>query len=300
MPKVHYSHPTAALDFIDINKIVDWEKLPDGKLLAHPFGHEVKRVEHHQEIQANLFAAVVEITQSETVGVCSPGLCNPSLDTPTTFLIYNLSELHRQMLLKREVWSSTPFTFRVTTLDPISPDFLFGITKLTTQSDIEVEKLVEKVWNSQSTTEFLQSITNTQPPEHKLETQKSLDNFIKSMRIEMMDTKKLGGAAAPTFNVFADGSLINDDGIWCNLRNFLASQPYALQFQDPGRAGTNTHRCTICHSIEHPRGLCKFPNVEGLNGPVWDLPPDANLNRGDEKRRYRPMNLKRGNGPYYR
>lgn len=148
LPKIYYSHPTAALDFIDIDQVGDWENLPDGKLLVHPFGHKVRSLKNHQEIKVNIFAAIVEITQSNTVGICSPRPCTLSLGTPIVFLIYNISTLHRQMLLKREVWSSTVFTFRVTSLNPVSPDYLFGITRLTTQSIPEVETIVKRVWNS--------------------------------------------------------------------------------------------------------------------------------------------------------
>jgi hypothetical protein len=40
-PEIHYSHPTAAFDNIDIDQVCSWENRPGGKLLAHPFGHEV-------------------------------------------------------------------------------------------------------------------------------------------------------------------------------------------------------------------------------------------------------------------
>jgi hypothetical protein len=297
LPKIYYSHPTAALDCIDIDQVGDWENLPDEKLLAHPFGHEVRDIESHQEIKANLFAAVAEITQSDSVAICSPRPCTSSFGTPLVFLIYNISELHRQILLKREVWSSAPFTFRVTTLDPVSPDYLFGIINLTTKSTDEVKEAVRKVWNAPDTSNFLDSLIEALPEEAQTETALSLLNFTKSLKVQKMDTRKLGGAEAPTFNAFADGNLINDDGLWCTLRNFLASQPYALQFQDPVPAGTDLHRCSICHSIEHPRGLCTFPDIAGWNGPFRPF-PDAN--RGDDNRRYRQANFKKGKRPNYR
>jgi hypothetical protein len=140
-------------------------------------------------------------------------------------------------------------------------------------------------------------MTENAPSETKTETKQNLANFSKSMKVKMMDTRKQGGAAAPTFNVFADGKLINDDALWCSLRNFLASQPYALKFQEPSPAGSDLHRCSICHSIEHPRGLCPFPKVKGWNGPFWDFPYD---NRSDGNKRYRQTNLKRGNKSSYR
>ena len=220
---IYYSHLTVALDHIDVEQVGDWESLPDGKLLAHPFGHEVRSIESHQGIKANLFAAVVEITQSDTVGICSPRPCSPSLGTPTVFLIYNISELHRQMLLKRKVWSSMAFTFRVTTLDPVSPDYLFAITNLTTKSKPEVKEVVRKVWDSENTTDFLETIIDTYPDDKQDTVSKNLADFAKSMWVDMLDTKKPGGVATPTFNVYAKGNFINDDGLWCTLRNFLAT-----------------------------------------------------------------------------
>ena len=298
MPDVYYSHPTAALDFIDIDQVGDWENLPDGKLLAHPFGHEVRSSESHQMIKANLFAAIIEITESETIGVCSPRPCASGDGIPTVFLIYNISELHRLMLLKREVWSSAQFTFRVTTLDPVPPDYLFGITALTVKSSEEVKVIVRAVWDSKTTTDFIQNTINTFPAEMRASLQTDTNNFSKSMNVKKMDTKKIGGTAAPTFNVYADGKLINDDDLWCLLRNFLTAQNYAFKFQDPGRSGTDLHRCSICQSIEHPRGLCPFPNVKGWNGPFWD-DPDDNKKRGDNNRKYWPAKPRKGLGLTY-
>ena len=291
MPPVYYSHPTAALDFIDIDQVGDWENLPEGKLLAHPFGHEVRSAEHHQEIKAYLFAAVIEITQSESVGICSPRPCPSQPGTPTVFLIYNISELHRQMLLKREVWSSPAFTFRVTSLDPVRPDYLFGITDLTTKSVKEVRDIVRKVWDATDTAQFLTNIVASFPDDQKTTLSQTLSNFSDSMSVTVMETKKQGGAAAPTFNVYANATLINDDGLWCLLRNHFAAQTYAPQFQDPGSARTDLHRCSICHSVEHPRGLCPFPRIEGWKGPFSDMPDPK---RGDDKK-FKAPKPKKGN-----
>lgn len=282
MPGVHYNHPTAALDFIDFDQIDDWETLPDGKLLAHPFGHEVRTIDSHQGIKASIFAAVIDITQSDTVGVCSPRPCPSLKGTPSIFLIYNISDLHRKMLLKREVWSSSTFTFRVTNLDPVRPDYLFGLTNLTIKDRKQVHKLVEKVWAHQDTATFIDSVTDTYPDDEKATIKKDFDEFTKSMWVKTLKIKKRGGDETPTFNVYATAKFINDDGLWCLTRNFFASQIYAPQFQDPGIAGTDLHRCSICHGVDHPRGLCPFLLVVGWNGPFAEVPEAKN---GDDNRK---------------
>ena len=91
MPKVYYSHPMAAVDHINIDQISNWEELPGGKLLAHPFGHEVKSAVNHQKIKADLFAAVEEITQLKTIGISSPHSYPSASGMPTVFLIYSMT-----------------------------------------------------------------------------------------------------------------------------------------------------------------------------------------------------------------
>ncbi|KAI0273035.1 hypothetical protein BGY98DRAFT_1099623 [Russula aff. rugulosa BPL654] len=290
MPIVHYSHPTTALDFIDVEQIGDWDNLLDRKLLAHPFGHKVKNTRSHQTIKANLFAAVIEITQSETVGICSLHPCSSARGIPIIFLIYNILELHRRMLLKRVVWSSVLSMFRITTLDPVRPDYLFSITGLT-NSATEVEAIVRKVWDFPTSLNFLEAVTNTYPSDKKLEIKQSLEDHSKSMWIQLLDTKNRGGAAAPTFNVYAKGNFITKDGLWCIIRNHLTAQDYATPFQDPGIARADIHRCSICHSIDHPRGLCRFPTLKGWNGPVWD---DPNLKQSDDNKKYNPARKESG------
>lgn len=276
--KIYHSHLTAALNHIDIDQVGNWESLPDGKLLAYPFGHEVRMLTNHLEIKTKLFEAVREITQSNTVGINAPKPFNQGTRTPVVFLIYNISEIYRQMLLDRQVWSSSEITFRVTTLDPLHPNYLFSIKNLTTKSE-EVKTAVRKVWDNIDTANFLETIYQTAPKNVHLLTTANVREFINSMWIKKLDTKGPGDVDAPTFNILAKGNYISDDGAWCLLKNYLATQEYALDFQDPGHTGADFQHCSICYSIAHPRGLCPFPNSEGWNGPVWCLPgPNRNTN----------------------
>jgi len=109
--KIHHSHPMAALDHIDIDQVGKWKTLPDDKLLAHPFGHEVKTLTNHLGIKSKIFEAIGEITQSNSVEVNAPWPFNHEIGTPIVFLIYNISKIHRQMLLDHQVWSSSEITF---------------------------------------------------------------------------------------------------------------------------------------------------------------------------------------------
>ena len=72
MPPIHYAHPTAILDHLDVNLVGDWESLPKGKLLAQPFGPDARSIDKHSQLKALLFAAVMEIMGSRDVSVCAP------------------------------------------------------------------------------------------------------------------------------------------------------------------------------------------------------------------------------------
>jgi hypothetical protein len=238
---IHFSHPTAAFNHIDIDQVEKWETLPDGKLLAHPFGLEVKSLINHPEIKTKIFEAVGEITQSNSVGVNAPKPVDQEPGTPLVFLIYNLSEIHRQMLLSRKVWSSSEITFRVTSMDPVRPDYLFSIKDLTIKAIGEVKAMVRKIWDNDNTANFLMIICQTCPENQRLLIAANLKEFTNSMWVEKLETKSLGNVDAPTFNIYAKGNYISDDETWHLLKNYLATQKYAPDFQDPGNAGTDFH-----------------------------------------------------------
>lgn len=271
-PEIHYSHPTAVYDNIDIDQVGSWEDRPGGKLLVHPFGHEVRFPELQPDIRRRVFTAIVEITQSNSIGLQAPKPRSSSRENPAVFLIYNLTELQCQLLLIREVWSSKAITFRVTTMEPVRPDYLFSIRGFTTKSEDEVKDAVRHVWSGKIPQNFLMALRQSLPEALHYKTEMILQNVTDSLRVKRLDTKNPGDVIAPTFNIYIQASTIPNDGFWCHLRNHYASQEYALRFQQPGYASSDFFHCTICHSIDHPRGLCTFPNIEGWNGPVWRIP----------------------------
>ena len=69
---------------------------------------------------------------------------------PTTFIIYKLSESHRQMLLQRQVWALKNISFCMAPLEPSCPDFLFTIKNFPnlTLEKASVVSTVKEVWNN--------------------------------------------------------------------------------------------------------------------------------------------------------
>ena len=267
MPPIHYSHPTAILDHLDVNLVGDWENLPKGKLLAQPFGPDARSIDKHPHLKALLFAAVVEITDSHDVSVCAPKAKANSYRTPFSFLIYNITEQQAQTLLQRHVWSSTAISFSVSTFNPPCPAYLFSLKGLTTMDNDEVSNAVKKVWNDSASRMFLQSICLNHPVSLQNQISLILQKFIDTLKIDRLDTKLRGNTIAPIFNIYANGSLIGDDSTWSQIRSYYATRTYALQAQDPAITVIAPFKCGICHAADHPRGLCPFPTIDGWNGP---------------------------------
>jgi hypothetical protein len=267
MPPIHYAHPTAILDHLDVNLVGDWESLPKGKLLAQPFGPDARSIDKHSQLKALLFAAVVEITGSRDVSVCAPRAKPNSYQTPYSFLIYNITEEQAQTLLQRKVWSSTAISFSVSTFNPPCPAYLFTLKGLTTMDDTQVSNMVKKVWNDHASLTFLKSIAYKHPENLRDAILHVLQQFIDSLKVDRLDVKLRGNTIAPNFNIYANGSLIGDDGTWSQIRSYYASCIYSLQAQDPAITVVAPFKCGICHAADHPRGLCPFPIKDGWNGP---------------------------------
>ena len=270
MPWAQIHRPTSLYDDIDVDTVVKWWSFPGSKLLAIPFDGEVKNPELHEDIKGCILAAVAEITLSTTASVAAPP---PSVEairnsrTPTSFLIYNISETHHHILLQRRVWTSTNFTFRVAPLEPTCPDFLFTIKGFATLENSTVKETITSIWNDESTAEFIQELIREAPILSHEALQNALPNFIKSMWIIRLDIKTRGNRLSPAFNVYARGALLEDVNIWPKLRHFLAKCKYTNEELGCGHTDTTPYQCGICHSKDHPRGMCPFLLVKGWKGP---------------------------------
>jgi hypothetical protein len=283
MPQVHDAHPISILDHIDLTLVVKWEQCPGEKLLAQAFDYASLTADLLNGIRSRIFAATTEITQSQSIGVAAPVPSEEALKarrTPSAFLIYNLTPQHRELLLSRHVWASSNITFRVTPLSPICPDFLFTLRDLSTMLEQDIYELVHSVWHDEDSTEFLESITNSFPDEDHLHVTLSLRTFVASMYVTRLDIKGRGDAPAPRYNVYANGSTIHDDNTWCRIKAYFANRIYSSMLLGQATTQHTPYSCGLCHSVDHPRGLCPFPNIPGWNGPPL-RPINATRRYGD-------------------
>lgn len=270
MPPTHLPHPAALFAFFDRSTIIKWWGFGGSKLLITPFDCDIKNENYHKDVGGCILAAIEEITRTKSATVVPPPP-NPKAvnagQIPRTFIVYNLSESHRQTLLQRQVWAAANFTFRVAPLEPSCPDYLFTIKGFTTLNEGSALKLVKDVWNDDTTTGFIQSIIEETPAHSRSTRKQALTDFLNSLWIASLGIRTKGHRLNPEFNVFAKGTLIQDINLWPKIRLFLAERPYLNEDLGQGTVVIAPYNCHLCHGCDHPRGLCPFPLIKGWPGP---------------------------------
>jgi hypothetical protein len=157
------------------------------------------------------------------------------------------------------------------------PTFLFAIKGLRTNSLELVVQCVRDTWNDDTTSRFFQNGIAAMEEHERENATLSIQRFKDSMWIEVLETKGQGGIRKPTFNVHANGNLIDNPNAWSDIRTHLAGRNYHSTKFGHGQNVIAPNHCGFCHGVDHPRGMCPFPDVDGIQGGS----PRA---RGTEKR----------------
>ena len=286
MPAVHDASLTSIYDHVQDSMLKEWERSPGEKVLVQPFDEFVTNALNHEFLRLRILSAVTDITQANHVRVSAPLLLKntdeapPKQLTPTAFLVCNLAPSHVKTLLDRYVWTSTSIAFRVIPSDPPRPNYLFTIRGLGTTLIADVRDIVQTVWHDEDTIAFLTLIANEAPLADRRNVASSLQTFIDSLDIERLDIKECGDTLAPRYNILANGSTIMNDNTWSRICSFLANRAYVDFLIGIGTIEVSPYKCTLCHSVTHPRGLCPFPDIKGWNAPIYQTPNRAERGRG--------------------
>jgi hypothetical protein len=285
MPTIQDSSATALLHHLNIDTVGAWDALPGRKLLALPLGNRSLDPTNFEKAASKIFTAIAEITDSQDVAVSDPNDPNdPKSDdgddgrtapVPTIYLVYNLLDTHADLLLQRGIWSSTAITFRVTDLSLPRPDFLFTIKGFHNKRTEQISEFVHSVWQSDFIQSSIDCITDDSSESLDVETKSSLRDFLASVHVTFLNIKEAGDILVPHFNIYAPGSKIANDDLWTLLRKFLSDLTYTDAVLGVGTTDISPFYCSLCHGIDHPRGLCPLPNTPGWNGPT-SRPSDTN------------------------
>ena len=147
------------------------------------------------------------------------------------------------------------------------PTILFTIKGLCSNCLVTVTKCVWDTWADETTMQFIQNGIAMMPESKCKDTRHSIQMFLDSMWVEMLETKGEGGLKKPTFNVYADGSHINNPNAWSNIRSHPAMRSYYSNKFSHGRNEAPPKHCSFCYGVGYPRGICPFPRINSWKGP---------------------------------
>jgi hypothetical protein len=268
MPEIHEDHLMGTLENNDPNQIAAWnQKETTGKILARPFGTDVHYIPNHKIIAKELMTTIQEITEAPIVSVGEP-VRDPrahNTDRPLmTFLIHDISINNIALLSSRRVWASQNTMFKIIPFPTTRPALLFTIQGLATQSKEYIKELVSETWKDPISQNFFANIMNNHPNNLQNTLTQEISNFVYSIRVKCVKIKQEKGWDDPHFNIFADGELLQDTNIWLDTQNFFCQRTYRSPTLGRGQVKIGFFHCRLCHSKDHPKGLCPFPHL-----PRW-------------------------------
>ncbi|KAI0267773.1 hypothetical protein BC834DRAFT_842450 [Gloeopeniophorella convolvens] len=288
MPPVQDEEPSTPLMHLHPDQVTDWVSTTTGRVLVRPFDTAATNPANHAAIAAEIMTAITDITGSNSVAVSIPLMIDnplPRTRHPNTFLAYNLTPEQERILLDRGIWSSELTTFQVLPLNPPRPSFLFTLSGFTTLDADHATDLVRQVWQDDASAEFFTGLVEAAPEANRAATVDRIRAFIASMTTNLLDIRITGQIRTPHFNVYANGEVLANDNEWAAIRSYLRMRLYESTMHGRATASADFH-CSLCHSVDHPRGLCPFPDLQGWRGGARNPPSDSNkTNRNKGKGR---------------
>ncbi|KAG1734856.1 hypothetical protein EDD22DRAFT_736658, partial [Suillus occidentalis] len=273
-PRIHMAHSAQIFDHLDNRVLLAWFQVEHPKFLVRVFDQTGKDVFEKAAVIAERIRASIAIIANFVHQDALPVRVSPpqpqkgrdSKDFPSGFLIHNVSDETRSLILNQRIWAATDITFEALPFNcSHPPELLFCLSGFTTPNRDIVKKAVADVWAHDDNRHRINDMFSMSEITEEELVYKATHDLIRSIQVEHLDFKITGGLSVPRFNIFAT-SPSSDAKTWTELRGFLRILDYPTGLDGCGTA-VALSLCPICHSLAHPRGLCPFPNIPLWNGP---------------------------------
>ncbi|KAG1870489.1 hypothetical protein C8R48DRAFT_770940 [Suillus tomentosus] len=274
-PRVHMSHSAQIFDHLDNKVLLAWFQVDHPKFMIRVFDHTGKDIFERAAVIAERVRASINTVANFVHQGAPPVRVSPpqpqggrnSKDFPVGYLVHNVSEETKELILGQRIWSAADITYEALPFNcSQTPELLFCLSGFTTSDTTIIRKTVADVWAKDENRGFINDIFSMSEICEEELVYKATRDLIRSIRVEHLDFKVTGGLSVPRFNIFAV-SPSNDAKTWTDLRGFLHILDYPTDLDGCG-AAVALSPCPICHSLAHPRGLCPFPSVPKWNGPT--------------------------------
>ncbi|ETW78906.1 hypothetical protein HETIRDRAFT_428671 [Heterobasidion irregulare TC 32-1] len=255
----------AHINNIDPNQVTEWEHNWTLRFLAIPFKNNTRNPSNHSATAELIQNMVREATGISTLSVAAPVKSYKvilSYDLPNMFLVYKLTPEAITTMIENKIWETEKLTFYAIPLDPTILLHLFALGGFTTIDTDIVQEVIRDHWIRETMlnqiARVIDAFTETTSPISEEDTSK----FIDSLMVKRVDTKASEGVLMIRFTIFTDGTILREDTYWYKIWEILSKISYTSYINGTGMILEALH-CNICHVVDHPRGLCPFPNLPG-------------------------------------
>ena len=228
---------------------------------------------------------------------CAPP--TPNATASGTFLVYEIPQQLSDTVLAQRVWSVPQITFEAYPFEPkVIPSIMLCLAGYIYPDDGTVVDSIKTTWSQPAAIETLVGILVARDPKFSgtsahTQAETAIQDMIQSVRSELLDLKAQGGTSSPQWNIYVT-SPTSRVIAWSKIQKYIYTLTYPSSLSGTGVC-RNLFTCKICHSYNHPRSLCPFPNIQGWNGPQHSErttdAPARHPGRGRGRGRGRPNTL---------
>ncbi|KAG1718497.1 hypothetical protein EDB19DRAFT_1920496 [Suillus lakei] len=186
-------------------------------------------------------------------------------DFPKSFLIFNIPTEVANMILHQRIWSIPEITIEARPfLSHELPTSFLCLNSFTTSNPETVARAIHDMWTSPETLgKIVKTLEKSEIPLDRC--YDATMYLCDSISVEFIDYKVAKAISLLRFNIFATCPS-NQPKTWTSLHTKLMTIHYPTPLDGTGITIPFT-ACSLCHSIGHPNGLCKHPDIPSWNGP---------------------------------
>lgn len=266
-PHIHQATPTQVLDNFPTDTLKRWLESLGFKAIARIFDYDNTSYRSHFLPKAilamALAAATANLAPNSPAPTCIPPPVRPSGPPSPCMLVSIPSEQAQQALLNGRIWSSEWITFEI--LPPtvhLRPTALFAIGPFPRDDPTPPGIFLREAWTSpQNETRIAESLISSNEPE--LRAGDVIDHMLRTLALHPFPYP---GARGFGFVVHIS-SWWSEIEHWANVKKTLLSLEYAPPSGQGEPLISTLPYCSICHSVDHTRTTCPFPNL-----PLWKGP----------------------------
>ncbi|KAG1888080.1 hypothetical protein F4604DRAFT_1915980 [Suillus subluteus] len=272
-PSIHLLHAASSFDYIDQAIINAWIQVGGPKFLVRIFDYDGKDHENmNAVITQRIRNTVAEIMNTHNLGPINVRVTSPSptngkdaKEFPKTFLVFDIPTEVMDMVIHQRIWSSQEIMIEARPfISHELPTTFFCLNGFTTTNENSVRKAIYNTWTSPQILENI--VVILEKSEIPLDRCYDAAMYLcDSISVKFVDYKGQKAISLPCFNIYAKCPS-NRPKIWTSLGATLMTIHYPTPLDGKGISIPFT-TCSLCHSIGHPNGLCRFPDLPLWNGP---------------------------------